>query len=238
MNSASQPGDLLLMESNRAHRSSISEYLSGHGFGVSTPDNQQELIALADRQQFGLALLDASLCVQPGAEHSGWAKRFCKRSDLGVILLSVEGDSRESARALNLGADDYVSKPFHEAELLARIRAVMRRYPAAGSNHNAIGGQWRINFAGRYIAAPGGECIRLTGRELDLLRLLSEHLGKAVSRDHIAKSLMGRDWLPGDRSMDVLVRRLRSKLDPAGGRELIKTERHIGYSLNQVQLSH
>lgn len=240
MKSATQPRDVLLLESNRAHRRYISSYLSSHGFGVSIPDNQHELVALADQRQFGLALLDASLCSQAATERASWAKSFCQRNDLGVILLSAEGGSRESARALNLGADDYVSKPFHDAELLARIRAVMRRYPAANASNdsNAASEQWRLNIAGAHIAAPGGTRIRLTGREMELLKLLSAQPGKAVSRDQISRSLMGRDWLPGDRSMDVLVRRLRSKLDAAGGRELIKTERHVGYSLHQVQLSH
>lgn len=240
MKSAIQPRDVLLLESNRAHRRFISNYLTSHGFGVSMPDNPHELIALANQQQFGLALLDASLCSQAAAERASWAKSFCRRSDLGVILLSAEGDSRESTRALNLGADDYVCKPFHEAELLARIRAVMRRYPAANVSDSSrpTNAPWRLNLAGRHLAAPNGARVRLTGREMDLLKLLSEQLGKAVSREHIARSLMGRDWLPGDRSMDVLVRRLRSKLDAVGGRELIKTERHVGYSLNQVQVSH
>ena len=236
MKSSSHPRDILLLESDRRHRSHISRYLSGHGFGVSTPDNRQQLIAMANKQHFGLALIDASLCRQE-ADCANWAKSFCQRRDLGVILLSAEGDSRESTRALNLGADDYVCKPFHEAELLARIRAIMRRYPATNDS-SAVSGPWRLNLAGRHIAAPGGKRIRLTGRELDLLKLLCEQPGQAVSRDQISRSLMGREWLPGDRSMDVLVRRLRSKLGPAGGRELIRTERHVGYSLNQVQISH
>ena len=259
MKSASQPRELLLLESDRAHRRFINTYLSGHGFNVTMPGDQQELVALADRPQFGLALLDASLCNEHHPKYAHWAKSFCQRSDLGVILLSAEGDTRDSVRALNLGADDYVCKPFHEAELLARIRAVMRRYPAnqdststntgtgtnissspAGShsgNHSG-GNQWSLNLAGRHILTPDGNRIRLTGRELDLLELLAKRPGKAVSRDHISMSLMGREWLPGDRSMDVLVRRLRSKLTPAGGREIIRTERHVGYSLSQVQVTH
>jgi len=238
MNSSSQPRDVLLLEPDRAYRSYMSSYLSNHGFSVTSADNQHELLALANRHRFGLALIDASLCSPARTNQSGWAAGFCRRTDLGVILLSAEGGSRESVRALNLGADDYVCKPFHEAELLARIRAVMRRYPASNSDDSTRAGEWRLSLTGRHIAAPGGKRIRLTGRELDLLELLAEQPGQAVSRDHISMSLMGREWLPGDRSMDVLVRRLRSKLAPIGGAKLIRTERHIGYSLIQVQVPH
>jgi len=237
MISDTNPRDLLLLEPDRRHREQLSNYLGANDFKITTPGDQQELVKLANRQQFCLALIDAGSCADQQALPFDWAQTFCRRSDLGVILMSTEGSSRESVRALNLGADDYVSKPVHQAELLARIRAVIRRYPA--SNNIADDGRdWRLSVAGRHLLAPNGMHIRLTGRELELLSLLSAHQDQAVSRDQISMSLMRREWQPGDRSMDVLVRRLRAKLDRAGGRGLIKTERHIGYRLADIQVSH
>jgi len=231
-----KPRDVLLFESDPTHRAYLAGYLAGHGYDVAIADDQQQLVSMADRQRFGLALVDAAYCSPRQPASHDWARRFCGRSDLGVILLSTIGGSRESVRALKLGADDYVSRPFHEAELLARIRAVMRRYPAANADSN--NSEWQLNLSGRNMRSPEGTHIRLTGRELDLLSLLSHYNGEAVSRDRISETLMGREWIPGDRSMDVLVRRLRSKLDPVGGRKLIQTERHVGYRLAAIQVTH
>jgi len=236
MNTATKPRDVLLLEANHNHREYLRNYLSNQGYAISISTNPDEMIRMAGRTRFGLALVDAGYFSARQTESQEWERTFCQRNDLGVILLSSEGSSRESVRALNLGADDYVSKPFHDGELLARIRAVMRRYPAANNSNSDA--QWCLHPAGRYLLSPEDLRICLTGRELGLLSLLTATPGEPVSRDQISQSLMGREWLPGDRSMDVLVRRLRAKLHHAGGRELIKTERHIGYLVDNVQVSH
>lgn len=237
MGSNAEQRNVLLLENDLAQRGHLSRYLSGQGLIVTAPENHSELMDLANQPEFGLALLDTTLCSACTTTDTEWGALF-QRDDLGVIMLSARDNKREKIDALEGGADDYISKPVHEIELLARIRAVMRRYPAQSRvlrPPRATG--WLLNSDKRSMTSPNGTHVELTRRESQLLVLLFEHQGEAVSRDMISRTLMGRDWLPGDRATDVLVRRLRGKLGPAGGRDLVKTVRHIGYSVPEGQVA-
>lgn len=234
MISNGQARKLLLMGSNPGRSNDLSRYLSGQGFTVTAARSRRHLMTLAGRREFGLALLDAPIRSQKQEPDSDWARVMYQRKDLGVILLATDRDNGERIQALELGADDYISHPIHETELVARIRAVMRRYPDAITEPAQL---WRLHGIGRCLISPDRTQVRLTVRELELLELLTEHQGKAVSRDTIAQSLMGREWLPGDRSIDVLVRRLRAKLKPAGGGTLIDTVRYVGYRIAAGRVS-
>jgi DNA-binding response OmpR family regulator len=116
----------------------------------------------------------------------------------------------------------------------ARKLLLMRRYPEPKGESAQL---WRLHGVGRCLISPDKTRLRLTSRELELMDLLTDHQGKAVSRDTIAQTLMGREWLPGDRSIDVLVRRLRAKLKPASGDNLIDTVRYVGYRIGAGRVS-
>jgi DNA-binding response OmpR family regulator len=225
---------LLLMGSDPGQSNDLSHYLSRQGFRVTAARSRRHLMDLAGRREFGLALLDTPPHAPDLEPDSDWARVMYERKDLGVIVLAANSDSRDRVRALELGADDYLSRPIHQTELVARIRAVMRRYPEPQDKPAQV---WRLHGVGRCLISPDRTRIGLTPRELELMDLLTEHQGKAVSRDTVAQSLMGREWLPGDRSVDVLVRRLRTKLKPVGGANLIDTVRYVGYRIAAGRVS-
>jgi len=229
-----QARKLLLMGSDPGQSHDLSHYLARQGFSVTAARSHRHLMDLAGQREFGLALLDTP-------PHSGnqdidedWARVMYERQDLGVIVLAANSDSHERVRALEQGADDYLSHPIHHTELVARIRAVMRRYPEPRGESPPV---WRLHEVGSCLISPGRTRVHLTTRELELMNLLTRHQGKAVSRDTVAQTLMGREWLPGDRSVDVLVRRLRAKLKPVDGGQLIDTVRYVGYRIGAGRVS-
>jgi len=225
---------LLLMGSDPGQSNDLSHYLSRQGFKVTAARSRRHLMDLAGRREFGLALLDSPPNAPDLEPDSDWAREIYERKDMGVIVLAANSDSRDRVRALELGADDYLSRPIHQTELVARIRAVMRRYPEPKDEPTPL---WHLHGVGRCLIAPDRTRIRLTPRELELMDLLTDHQGKAVSRDTVAQTLMGREWLPGDRSVDVLIRRLRAKLKPTGGGNLIDTIRYVGYRIPAGRVS-
>ncbi len=152
-------------------------------------------------------------------------------------MVTGKGDTIDRVVGLELGADDYISKPFHIREVLARVRAVLRRSeaasnPAGGSPAAAIFGfeDWVLDLPRRELRTRAGEVCDLTTSEFELLKTLVEHAKRPLSRDQIMDLVRGHDWTPTDRSIDNLIVRLRRKIegDPANPR-LVKTVRGVGY---------
>ncbi len=222
---------ILIVDDDPEIRSLLARYLAGQGFRVLTAANRRECEVQVATSAPSLVVLDVMLPDGSGLD-------ICRalsdrRPHLPVIMLTALKEDVDRIVGLEIGADDYLGKPFNPRELVARIKAVLRR--AAGPVED--GAEARIYaFAGfeadperRRVTAPGGGEIDLTGAEFDLLRVFLERPGRLLSRDQLLDLTQGRDRDPLDRSIDVLMSRLRRKLGEAEGAALFKTVRNGGY---------
>lgn len=223
----------------------LAHYLQSQGFRVSQLHNGRALLDLMPADPPQLVLLDLGL---PGEDGFVIARQLREHWQCGLVIVTGRGDSIDKVVGLEVGADDYVTKPFDLRELLARIKAVLRRMtpaaapapapvapavqPSAGS-----GSATRLRFAGwvldtaarQLIDADGQEVVLTTG-EYDLLHLLARHPGRVLSRDFLLENTRGREAGPFDRTIDVQVGRLRKKLDDnADEPRIIKSVRGAGY---------
>jgi DNA-binding response OmpR family regulator len=214
----------------------LRRYFTGQGFEVSVaPDGAGMRSALA-RTNVDLVLLDLGL---PGEDGFELTRQLRKSWDGALIIITGRGESVDRVVGLELGADDYVTKPFDLRELLARVRSVLRRSaptPAVGQS----AAEPVFRFAGfsldplaRTLCTDGGDAIGLTTGEYELLRVFVAHPNRVLSRDDLMDRIHGRDAGPFDRSIDVQISRLRRKIeaDPANP-ELIKSVRGAGYLLS------
>ncbi len=209
----------------------LSRYLKPEGFEViiaNDADEMRDKLHLAE-----LVLLDLHL---PNAHGLDLAREI-RQNDarLGIIIVTGSTDAANKVVGLELGADDYVSKPFDERELLARIRSVLRRtQEPSGIDYDPPStlkfANYRLNLDGHQLLDEGDRNIELTSHEFILLSLLARSKNKVLTRDRIMDELSGRDWMPSDRSVDQLVVKLRRKIEPDPKQpELIKTIRGAGY---------
>lgn len=207
----------------------LAEYLLGQGFRVSTAPGAAEARALIAKESFDLAVLDLMMPGEDGLSLTRWIRA---NGSLPVILLTARGDPMDKVVGLEVGADDYMAKPFEPRELLARIRTVLRR----GAPHGAAR---RYDFAGfvmhvaeRRLVAPDGEAVDLTGGEFSLLQVLAEAAPRVVGRDDLLAATQGRETHAFDRAVDNQVSRLRRKIEPDPKEpRIIKTVRGGGYTL-------
>lgn len=223
---------LLLVEDDDHVAAALSAVLARHGFQVvHARSGEEALQALlpADKEPFGVVLLDLGLPDQDGYEVCG---KIRKRSAIPVIMVTARSDVRSRIHGLNLGADDYVVKPYDTGELLARIHAVARRKAAAedtGPTPLAALriGSVRIELPTRRVSVDGQE-VQLTRKEFDLLALLAQRPGVVFRREQIISEVWRTSWEGTGRTLEVHVASLRSKLRlPA----LIETVRGVGYRL-------
>lgn len=208
----------------------LSRYLQGQGLGVRVAQNGAEVRTALGAPDFDVVLLDLGL---PDADGLGLMRELRGRWAGPVIIVSGRGESIERVVGLELGADDYVSKPFDLRELLARIRSVLRRaQPTASAEiaHRFTFDGLRLDMATRQLSGRSGEDISLTSGEVDLLLALVQRPHQVLSRDQLMNAIHGRDAGPFDRAIDMQIGRLRRKveLDP-GNPRLIKSVRGAGY---------
>lgn len=223
---------LLLVEDDNHVAAALSAVLARHGFKVVHARNGEEALRslLPDEQEpFGVILLDLGLPDLDGYEVCG---KIRKRTDTPVIMVTARADVRSRIHGLNLGADDYVVKPYDTGELLARIHAVSRR-KSAGDDTGPLPaaalrvGPIEIQLPTRRVSVEGGE-IQLTRKEFDLLALLAQRPGVVFRREQIISEVWQTSWEGTGRTLEVHVASLRSKLQlPA----LIETVRGVGYRL-------
>jgi DNA-binding response OmpR family regulator len=215
----------------------VAGYLSRQGFRVSALGSGHALIELMSADRPDLVLLDLGL---PGEDGFAIARKLRERWQCGLIIVTGRGDAVDKVVGLEIGADDYVTKPFDLRELLARIKAVLRRLappaeaaaaPQAPRERLCFDG-WELDVAARRLLDRSGESVLLTGGEFDLLCLLAQHAGRVLSRDFLLEHTRGRDAAPFDRTIDVQIGRLRRKLgDDADDAQVIKSVRGVGYVL-------
>lgn len=208
----------------------VAEYLKPEGFELHAVHDGVSGIAAA-REEFALVLLDVMLPQMSGLEVlrriRGGAE---KHAHIPILMLTARGDATDRVVGLEIGADDYLAKPFDERELVARMRAILRRTTPSSSVPETLQvGDVEINVGAR-VAKRGDETLPLTSVEFDLLVLLVHEAGNVVERDRVAREVLGRTLLHFDRSIDTHVSRLRRKLGPRkDGGERIATLRGVGY---------
>ena len=229
---------ILVVEDDPQIRTLLRGRFEKEGFEVSEACNGPEMYAHLETLKISLITLDLKLGSEDGL---ALARGIRAKRNLPIIIISGKDDEIDRVVGLELGADDYITKPFSPREVVARVRAVMRRYEAATarqvtSDVPAAGGP-RYTFAGgildiarRTLASPTGEPIILTTAEFNLIELFLRHPQRVLTRDEIMTILKGHDWSPFDRSVDSAVARLRKKVEPDPDQpSYIKTVRNVGY---------
>ena len=203
---------LLVVDDDAEVRELTGEYLRRQGFEVSLAEDGAEMERQMEASSPDLLVLDLML---PGEDGLSIARRLKSSTNLPIIILSAHGDPVDRIIGLEVGADDYIAKPFNPRELLARVRAVLRRLePKAQSVQEGIVkfGSFEVNLKSRSLRREG-EPVRLTRSEYDLLEVFITHPDRILERDQIIEYLGGVETSPFDRSIDVRVARLRGKLE-------------------------
>jgi two-component system OmpR family response regulator len=225
---------VLIVDDDREICDLLARFLRKHGLRVETVADGRAMVRALDNGRFDLVVLDLML---PGEDGLAICRRLRATSSLPVIMLTAVTEDTDRIIGLEMGADDYVTKPFNPRELLARIKAVLRRTTNAGresSTGTLTFAGWRLRIAQRELRDPDGVLVPLTSGEFDLLLAFVERPERVLSRDQLLDLTKGRDALPFDRSIDVQLSRLRRKIeaDPKHP-QLIKTVRGDGYMLAQ-----
>ena len=228
---------LLVIDDDHEIRDLLTRFMEKNGFRITAVRDAREARRAWTRGAFQLVVLDLMLPGESGLDLARWLR---DQEDVPIVMLSAMGEDTDRIIGLELGADDYIAKPFNPRELMARIRAVMRR--ATDTQDSPTSGEriarplrfagWTLEPARRRLLNPEGVEVPLTGGEYDLLFALLERANRVLTRDMLLDLLRGRQARPFDRAIDVAVRRLRRKLDDqGGGAQQIKTVRGGGYVL-------
>jgi two-component system phosphate regulon response regulator OmpR len=213
MPAAEGPTRVLVIDDDASLRELLSDYLRQEGFEVSGVEDGTAMFEWLETHQADLLILDLML---PGEDGLTLARRLRTIDDTPIIMLSARGEDIDRIVGLEVGADDYLAKPFNPRELLARIRAVLRRrapVTETPQTEAAVFGPYRLDIAARQLTRDG-EAVTLTGSEFDLLRIFVEHPNQMLHRDRLLDLLKGYERNPFDRSIDVQVARLRAKIEP------------------------
>ena len=211
----------------------LANYLQGHGYRVSQVHNGGALMQLMASDCPALVLLDLGL---PGEDGFAIARQLREHWRCGLVIVTGRGDAVDKVVGLEVGADDYVTKPFDLRELAARVKAVLRRLepsagaPAASPRVGYRFAGWELNVGARRLVSPAGLDAGLTGGEFDLLLVFVRHPGRVLSRDFLLEQTRGREAAPFDRTVDVQVGRLRRKLGvDVDDAQVIQSVRGAGY---------
>jgi two-component system phosphate regulon response regulator OmpR len=238
---------VLVVDDDPQVRELLQDYLSEYGYDVSEADSANSMRAELARRVPDVVLLDVGL---PGEDGLSLARYLRERFDIGIIMISGAGEPLDRIVGLEVGADDYVAKPFDPRELRARMKRVVGRYqershakgtqppqsPTAAPCRIPIG-TCSLDLEAHQLFAANGQEIPLTCMEYDLLKVFAEHPNRPLSRDQLLDLTLDRDWDPNDRSIDIRIARLRRKIEPDSEEpRFIKTVRGIGYMFVQKKL--
>ncbi len=220
---------VLLIDDDAELGDLLKEYLGAAGFSVAVAHEGEEGLRLALSGEPALVILDVML---PGMDGFEVLRQLRARSSLPVLMLTARGEDVDRIVGLEIGADDYLPKPFNPRELVARINAILRRVRAAApaaSPERLVIGDVELHTGARAVQCAGRR-LELTGAEFTLLEVLLRNAGRVVTRDELSRLVLGRRLMPFDRSIDMHVSNLRKKLGPGpGDSERIKTVRGAGY---------
>src|SRR5262245_56783048 len=226
---------ILVVDDDPKVRLLLRRCLEPEGYRVSEAHDGRSLFSILKASHVDLVTLDLTLASEDGLEI---ARSIRSVAAVPIIMITGKGDTIDRIVGLELGADDYIAKPFHVREVLARVRAVLRRSEPAAAAQTELPAGEVLAFGGWYLDLPkrerrsrAGAVCELTSSEFDLLRVFATHAQRPLSRDRIMDLLRGHDWAPTDRSIDNLVARLRRKIEPDAEKpSLIKTVRGVGYT--------
>jgi len=205
--------------------------LERDGFEVGEAVDGEEAMTMIAERRPDLVLLDWMLPRLSGIEVCRRIRRAAETQNLPIIMLSARGEESDRVRGLDYGADDYIVKPFSPSELLARVRAVLRRLRPAFEAETIHYGDVTMDLA-EYRVTRGGDAVRLAPTEFRLLRHFMEHPGRVFSREQLLDAVWGRDIYLEPRTVDVHVRRLRRTLNAGGKQDIIRTVRAAGYAMD------
>ena len=220
---------VLLVDDDKQLGIMLGDYFAEERLDLSVSTSGEEGLQKFSREAFDLLILDIML---PGLSGLEVLQRIRRNSDVPVIMLTARGDDIDRIIGLEFGADDYLPKPFNPRELVARIKAILRRSPRNGGDSTRLElGTIQLDQRTHRVSV-GGEEVRVTGTEFEILRCLLETPGKVVSKEQLSERALGRRLLPYDRSIDTHISNLRGKLERSGSREAtIQNQRGVGYLL-------
>lgn len=224
---------LLIVDDDREIRDLLSRFLVKHGYRVTTAREGREARRIFEDARIDLVILDLMM---PGEDGMTTCRELRAKSTVPIIMLTAMGEDTDRIVGLEMGADDYLPKPFNPRELLARIKAVLRRTGRSPDTAIREGGTllrfagWTLHLAQRRLDSPSGAQVELSTGEFELLRAFAEHAQRVLNRDQLLDLARGRSAIPFDRSIDVQVSRLRRKIeaDPKSP-QIITTVRGGGY---------
>jgi two-component system OmpR family response regulator len=229
----SESPHILVVEDDRDISRLVGRYLRENDCRVSFAADGREMDECLASSRIDLVVLDVML---PGEDGLSLCRRLRAKSHLPVVMLTAKGDELDRIIGIEMGADDYLSKPFNPRELLARIRAVLRRTALAAVSAPEAGTRlmtfdnWQLNCVARSLTNPEGSLVTLTSAEFDLMQALCERAGRTLSRDQLVDITQGRSAGAFERSVDILISRIRRKIERDPHRpEMIKTVRSGGY---------
>ena len=220
---------ILLVEDEEKLARMVELELRYEGYEVSKAGDGRTGLDMALSGAYDLVLLDIMLPQMTGMEV---LRRLRRESPMPVIMLTARDSVIDKVSGLDSGADDYITKPFAIEELLARIRAALRKQPAAPAAHRLTAGPLTMDVD-RHEVSVNGQGVELTKKEFDLLHHLLENKGRVLSREVLLDGVWGFDFVGETNSVDVYIRFLRSKLDDAFGLKLIHTVRGVGYVIKE-----
>ncbi len=219
---------ILVIEDELDIQTLLDYNLSADGYAVLQASDGEEGMLLALENQPDLILLDWMLPLLSGLEVLRQLRQHSQTRDIPVIMLTARGEETDRLRGLDGGADDYVTKPFSPAELMARVRAVLRRH-SGGYGALLVGGDIELNLEKKRVTRDGTP-VHLGPTEFRLLEYFLRNQGRVYSRDQLLDHVWGGDVYVGLRTVDVHIRRLRKALNITGGPDLIRTVRSMGYA--------
>lgn len=236
MNEAVRMPRILMVDDDRRMCGFVTKFLTREGFAAEFALDGATMRDALAVTPYDLVILD--LTFPRGEDGLTLARGLRAGWDMPLLMLSAKCETVDKIVCLEIGADDYLTKPFEPRELLARIRALLRRAPGLArlpaapppERANRIGfGAFRLDLDRRELTGPDGTRVDLTAHEFRLLAALAERPGRVMSRDQMLDLVASRQWAPFDRSIDVMIGKLRRKLDDGSGRQLIQTVRGEGY---------
>lgn len=226
---------ILVVDDDRDIRTLLAEYLDSNGLRTLTATNGSEMRRVLEESRVDLIVLDLTL---PGEDGLTLCRNLRATSSVPVIMLTARGEPLDRILGLEMGADDYLAKPFEPRELFARIRSVLRRTQALPPNMAQPDvatmrfAGWTLDLTARHLVNRDGVVVALSGAEFRLLKVFLDHPNRVLNRDQLLELTQGRESDPFDRSVDIQISRLRQKLgDDARTPTIIKTVRNEGYVL-------
>ncbi|WP_158940848.1 response regulator [Burkholderia sp. S171] len=226
---------ILIVDDDSEIRRLLSDYLTQSGYVAKVAADGRDLLKVIERSAVNLIVLDLMM---PGKDGLMLCREVRARSDVPIIMLTSRGELVDRIIGLEMGADDYLPKPFDPRELLVRVQAVLRRAKGRSIDVRDDSVQsiefagWQLDTVARHLTSPDGVLIALSGAEYQLLRVFLDHPSRILTRDRLTTLLMGKEADPFERAVDVRVSRLRQRLlEDAREPQIIKTVRSEGYLL-------